>query len=208
LVARNLAHARLLPPILDLVYPRDARFVDVGGGYGLLTRLLRDQGFDTYTSDPFCQPVLAPGFTAPPGTKAHALFAFEVLEHVHDPVPFIEKAFRDHGCRSLIFSTQLFQLPVPPPSWDYYAFDHGQHVTLYTRAALERLAQKFDCHYLKLPQGLHWITDHPPTDLKRLVITRRKLLRLVWFLRRTIAGAGRPDLKLADSRLMAERGKK
>jgi hypothetical protein len=36
--------------------------VDCAGGYGILTRLLRDIGVDALWSDPFCQNLMALGF--------------------------------------------------------------------------------------------------------------------------------------------------
>lgn len=202
LVARNITHARVLSPVLDFLYPKEAKFVDIGGGYGLLTRLLRDAGFDTYSTDPFCSPILAPGFAAPKGMKAQALFAFEVLEHIHDPVPFLETVFQEHACRSLIFSTQLYAPPIPSIDWDYYGFEHGQHVALYTRPALELLAMRFGCHYLRLPHGLHWIIDQPPKGVKRLMLSRRKMLYSFHWLQNLMFR--RPSLKNTDSRLLAQ----
>lgn len=53
LVARNIDVARKLAVFLYFVLPgRGAgRFLDVAGGYGMLTRLMRDYGFDFYWSD-------------------------------------------------------------------------------------------------------------------------------------------------------------
>jgi hypothetical protein len=38
---------------------KNGTFVDIGGGYGLLTRLMRDRGFDFYWKDPHCENIFA-----------------------------------------------------------------------------------------------------------------------------------------------------
>src|SRR5207248_11610683 len=51
LVGRNLSNRRILEPLLHRLHKKDAKFLDIGGGYGLLARLMRDIGFDFYTFD-------------------------------------------------------------------------------------------------------------------------------------------------------------
>ncbi|MDM9385349.1 methyltransferase domain-containing protein [Chlorogloeopsis sp. ULAP01] len=81
------------------------KFLDVSGGYGLLTRLMRDIGFDCYTTDKYCQNLFAKAFEPTDKFEADALFAFEVLEHIENPLKFLSKIFMKSGCKTLIFST-------------------------------------------------------------------------------------------------------
>jgi hypothetical protein len=125
------------------------RFVDLAGGYGLLTRMMRDLGFDFYWADKYCENILAPGFEYREEMGGcRAVTAFEVLEHLSDPVPFIEEAFSSFGAEYLLFSTELYQgEPLPPNHWNYYAFATGQHVSFYQRRTLEQIAARLGLHF-------------------------------------------------------------
>ena len=46
------------------------RYLDAAGGYGMLTRLMRDSGFDFYWSDKHCQNLLATQFEYQPSLGA------------------------------------------------------------------------------------------------------------------------------------------
>ena len=59
LVMRNISLAAKLAPLLYLRFDPRAAFVDVAGGYGMLTRLMRDYGFNFYWDDKFCANLLA-----------------------------------------------------------------------------------------------------------------------------------------------------
>ncbi len=179
LVSRNLAHARFLETFLGMAWPNaGARFLDVAGGYGLLTRLLRDKGFDCYTSDPYCQNLLAPGFEAAPDFQADALFAFEVLEHVEDALTFVRGLFEKHGCRTLVFSTQTFTGAIPPLDWWYYGFSAGQHISFYQPRTLALLAARLGCRYYAVHSGLHVISDRSFSWLPRLMLRNKWVRRL------------------------------
>jgi hypothetical protein len=179
LVARNLDHCRFLEAFLPLAFPAAAKLVDLAGGYGLLARLLRDRGFHCYSTDPHC-PSLFAGVSEPePPFQPAALFAFEVLEHLHDPVAFIEENFARHGCRTLVFSTLTFSGPPPPRDWWYYAFESGQHVSFYQKQTLARLAAKLGCAYHPVTAGLHVITAEPLPVMARWALQSRTARRLL-----------------------------
>lgn len=179
LLQRNLEHARLLNLLLQTVFDPAGRFVDVAGGYGVLTRLLRDRGFDAYRSDRYCDNLFAIGFEPPPGLRAEALFAFEVLEHVVDPVAFIDEAFRRHDCRSMLLSTLTYGDRVPEPGWWYYATETGQHISFYQPRTLQQVAARLGVHYLRLGAGLHLMLPQPLPPLRRRVLASGKLRRLL-----------------------------
>ena len=46
LFRRNLRQAKVAKAVIGTFFRSGGRFVDFGGGYGLLTRLMRDAGFD------------------------------------------------------------------------------------------------------------------------------------------------------------------
>jgi hypothetical protein len=160
----------LLEPILYSFFGEEGTFLDVAGGYGLLARLLRDIGFDCYTTDKYCQNLFAKGFEPGGGFEADALFAFEVLEHVEDPLRFLADAFSMYRCRTLVFSTLTFEGAPPPADWWYYGFGHGQHVTFYQPGTLRALASKLGTTYVPMSGETHLFTDLPLSGWRKVFL--------------------------------------
>lgn len=160
LVGRNIAVAQTLSSILYFLFDRNGAYLDVGGGYGLLTRLMRDVGFDFYWHDAKCDNLLAPGFEASATTAEFtAVTAFEVLEHVPDPVRFLRESMWRGKTRSIIFSTVLFDGDAPPPeSWWYYAFATGQHVSFFQPRTLATIARMLGLNFY-VGRSMHLLTD-------------------------------------------------
>ncbi len=158
LVYRNISTSWKLASILFYLFKKDGKYLDIAGGYGMLTRLMRDMGFDFYWSDPYCQNILAKGFefstNQPP---FNAIAAFEVLEHIYDPLVFIQESLERGKTSTIIFSTELFSTPLPL-EWDYYAVEEGQHISFYQIKTLKFIANKLS---LKLysHDNFHVLTD-------------------------------------------------
>ena len=144
LVSRNLTIAHRLTNLLYWCFDPTALYLDFSGGYGLLTRLMRDRGFDYYWHDPYCKNVFARGFEwISAGQKASAVTAFEVLEHTADPLAFISKALAEANTSTIIFTTELYEGEPPrPEKWWYYALETGQHISFFRRDTLTVLGQK------------------------------------------------------------------
>jgi hypothetical protein len=161
LLQRNLRLSRLVARVLFFAFDRNGAFVDIGGGLGLFTRLLRDTGFDFRWSDKYASNLLARGFEARPGRPHEAITAFEVLEHVRDPVGFLGEALALWKARSVLFTTELYVgEPPQPEAWWYYAFETGQHVSFYSVRTLELIASQLGLHFHS-HGGLHLLTDRP-----------------------------------------------
>lgn len=162
LLDRNYRGVRRIAPLLYSLGMQNGRFLDVAGGYGVLTRLMRDIGFDFYWSDPYCTNLVARGFererTSPP---FEAVTALEVFEHVVDPLEFSRTVLSENQCSTLIFSTLLFERQPPPMDWWYYVFNTGQHISFYQARTLHVIAE-----YL----GLYL---YPTADLH--VMSKKKL---------------------------------
>jgi hypothetical protein len=160
LLTRNIAVAMRLTALLTFAFPRGVRGVDAGGGYGVLTRLMRDIGFDFYWSDPFCANLFAKGFEADrTGGSFSVITAFEVMEHVHDPIGFIRQAVTKYDGSAFAFSTQLFDGSPPPLDWPYYSFETGQHISFYQRRTLRRIADALGMRLFSSGH-FHLITSH------------------------------------------------
>ena len=116
LVRRNVATSKTLSTVLLCFCGRQGTYLDIAGGYGMLARLMRDIGFDFFWSETSCVNLLARGFEEPTARSSYAaVTAFEVLEHVPDPLHFIADALDHANARTMVFSTELFE-GAPPRS--------------------------------------------------------------------------------------------
>lgn len=174
LVARNISISRKLSCVLYFLFSKDGKYVDVAGGYGLLTRLMRDFGFDFYWSDKYCENLLARGFesikTLRPFT---AITSFEVLEHIHDPLPFIKESLSESGTKTIIFSTVLYEgAPPRPDEWWYYSFNTGQHISFYQKKTFRYIADSMGLHF-HTNGGIHMLTDKVVNPFVYKILTGR-----------------------------------
>jgi Methyltransferase domain len=145
LVLRNLSTAAKIAAVIFFLFGErgNQRYLDIAGGYGMLTRLMRDYGFDFYWSDKYCQNLLARGFEYHTEMgKCRAVTAIEVLEHTEDPVTFVREALEQGQTDTLIFTTELFEgRPPPPDQWRYYALETGKHISFFQYKTLSALAR-------------------------------------------------------------------
>lgn len=169
IMERNLHNALRIAAVLRVLGFGRSRIIDIAGGYGILTRLLRDIGFDCLWSDKYSDNLLAKGFEAPEGLPASALCALEVLEHVHDPVAFLRGAIEAHGASAVVFSTEAFER-LPDRNWWYFSRESGQHISFYSIRSLEKLAGRLGWSYARLPRNLHLFTAAPLSGWKALLL--------------------------------------
>ena len=161
LVSRNLELAESTVRIITQHFEYGAKFLDYAGGYGLFVRLMRDRGFDFYRQDVYCENIFARSLDVQdllPGTRFELVTAFEVFEHLVNPIDEIQTIFT--YADSILFSTEL-QPHVPINSvkdWWYFVPESGQHVSLYTRESLEIIAKKFNCFLYTDNAHLHLMT--------------------------------------------------
>lgn len=185
LVERNMVLSKLLSCALFFLCDKKGKYLDLGGGYGVLTRLLRDIGFDVYWSDPYCKNLFAQGFeastTSPP---FEVVTAFEVLEHIHDPLEFLQTSLKETGASTIIFSTELFDMyPPKPNSWHYYAFNAGQHISFYQLKTLTHLAETLSMSVLSR-HNFHIFTTQAMSPIMFRLIHSRLLPMLDRYVRR------------------------
>jgi hypothetical protein len=162
ILSRNLDLMKKLTVTLLYLFGKNAKkysYLDYGGGYGILVRLMRDIGFDFYWDDKYAQNLFAKGFEYTRKESINAVTAFEVFEHLADPKELIGQAFRRVKCDTIIFSTLLYgEKPPPPEDWWYYSFESGQHISFYNIKTLKYLANYFNCNLLSDGLGFHILT--------------------------------------------------
>jgi len=144
LLSRNIEIARLLKVLFAFRLGAEERILDYAGGYGLLVRLLRDAGYAAHWYDQYCKNIFATGYEASPDSHFPVITLIEVLEHIHDPVAFLDTIMATCRPRMLIISTLTYAgTPPAPGTWDYYSPETGQHITFYTEQTLDLLAQRY-----------------------------------------------------------------
>ena len=120
-----------------------------GGGYGILVRILRDQGFDTFYFDEYAQNIFANSFEFSPKTKIDLITSFEVFEHLENPASTLQSMLKITP--HILFSTLLIPEPIPPyqkeNQWWYYSFHHGQHISFFSKESIKFLAKKHHLNY-------------------------------------------------------------
>jgi hypothetical protein len=147
LVHRNLALMPRVALLLLLAGHRHDVCLDVGGGSGLFTRMMRDIGFDYYWQDEYSENFFARGFAAEDMDGHPAVLSlFEVIEHVAAPMEFLTKLVATHCPEMLIISTELHPGSTPPKDWHYYVFQFGQHISFFSEKTMKRVSEALGMH--------------------------------------------------------------
>src|SRR6476469_1931605 len=181
---RNIELAAVTQVVIQQFFRADGRFLDYGGGYGLFVRLMRDRGFDFRWHDRYAPNLLSRGFDAAADADGFELVtAFEVLEHLVDPVQEVSEMFRRGN--SLLCTTRILPPTNPKPDeWWYYALSGGQHVSLFTLDALGQLAARFGRRLVSDGVSTHLITTHHVSEWLFRLLVRRPAIGLLNRLRR------------------------
>ena len=130
------------------------RHLDYGGGNGLLSGILHDQGWQSTSYDPFVNREVDPRDLG----RFDLVTAFEVFEHVPNP----EKLMADMAALIdedgvLLFSTLITDgnvVPGHPLNW-WYASPRNGHISLYSRESLAILGAANGLNLASFSENLH-----------------------------------------------------
>jgi hypothetical protein len=207
---RSIFTAARLSAFLFLVLAErgQGRFVDVAGGYGLLTRLMRDLGFDYYWSDLYSPNLFARGFEYGPHVgPCTAISAVEALEHMPNPLVFLRDSLVTHQSDTLLLTTEVFPdgRPLAPSQWqNYYSFETGQHVSFFSARGLDTLARRLGLTYTRAGR-LHILSRrHMPRALVRLASHRLLVAPLALMAARMLGSRRTSDQALLSRLLRGE----
>lgn len=128
-------------------------FLDFGGGYGIFVRLMRDIGLDFYWADEFSENLLSYGFEDQKNIY-NSVVSLEVFEHLINPKKVL-KNLLNKSCY-LIFSTELVPKKIMNlKQWNYFGFNHGQHITFFRKETLEYLSKELNLYYSSDGKSIH-----------------------------------------------------
>lgn len=124
--------------------------LEYSAGIGILTRQLRDLGFNFFWQDQFTNNSISNGFEAPTignsGIRYDLTTAIECFEHYEDPLSHFELILSSSD-RLLL---TLEAAPSPAPNWEdwwYYLPETGQHISFYRIETINHISKKFKLHY-------------------------------------------------------------
>ena len=174
LLYRNRIITPILKSLIKLFFNKKNRFIDYGAGYGVLVRNMRDYGFDMYRYDKYCSNIFADGFDYEEKNKYELLTAFEVFEHLDDPIKEVESMlnFSDN----IFFSTEVQPSKnVVPNNWWYIMPETGQHIALYSISSLQQIALKYNLNFYTNGKNLHLFTKKKINNLIFKLLMRHKI---------------------------------
>jgi hypothetical protein len=180
-VSRTDRNSLMTKAVIDLFYRSSKTYLDYGAGYGMFVRRMRDLGYDFDAYDLHCHNMFAEqvALVSLDGKHYDLSTAFEVFEHLEDPLSIIKLLFTvaDH----LLITTETLPEPVPSlDAWWYFAPEHGQHISFYTLKALRVMASA-GSRFFYTERNSQWIglwrprkslLDHDWQSLRTQVLTK------------------------------------
>ena len=159
LVSRCISASKMISTMLFLERKTGTLGFDWGGGTGLLTRLLRDRGYQAFSYDFYANSEHAAGFEvnlADFDKPSMFVSSIECFEHLTSPRETYKKATQN--TQYFFFTTELICTPPPNPAtegWWYYIPESGQHVTFVSKLGLERFREYLGFQHYEMVGSLH-----------------------------------------------------
>jgi len=163
-ISRNIKLSKITALINLFFLGKKSKVLDYGGGYGLMTRMLRDIGIDAYWTDKYAGNIFARGFESQKGKTYDMVTAFELFEHLENPLSEIKSVIKKYKPKILLFSTMLHS-GNPPKDWWYFATDGGQHIVLYTKKSLDIFAKNLGLKFSTNGWNVHIFSERKIPNL-------------------------------------------
>lgn len=140
--SRTLENFFNLPSLFDCLNINKTKpCVEWGGCGGLLTRLLRDIGYNFFCYDLHLKSEFAQGFQwQKKNGKVYVVTAFEVAQFFTNPIIEWQKVF-SLSPEWVICSTTIYEKQ--GVSWPYLSAQNGQHIFFYSEFAIATIAARF-----------------------------------------------------------------
>lgn len=114
--------------------------LDIGGGDGLLCRLLRDYEINCFVKDKYANSTYAQAYVEHDFLTPDLVLGFEVIEHFVNPSSDLGELFK-MDAETVLLSTTTYSNE--GEDWWYLAPESGQHVFFYSVKALRIIAEGY-----------------------------------------------------------------
>jgi hypothetical protein len=169
IIGRNSTLSKISAAIFLLFCKKNSKILDYAGGYGIMTRMLRNIGLNCYWDDKYAENIFAKQFTDDKKSTYEMVTAFEFLEHMDEPLKEISGIIRKYSPKIFLFSTTIHN-GEPPKDWWYFSENGGQHISLYTQKSLEYIALKLNLNYSTNGVNIHVFSKYKiPSALIQII---------------------------------------
>ena len=183
LIQRNIELSKKTTFLINFYFNTKNKFLDFAGGYGLFVRLMRDNGFEFYRQDRYCQNIFAESFDIKDikHQNFELVTSFEVFEHLENPMSDIDEMLT--FSQSILFSTLLQPNDnVNPQNWWYISPEIGQHISLYHLNSIKHIAKLKNLNLYTNGKSLHLLTSKRINNYFFRLITNNKISNLLYYL--------------------------
>jgi Methyltransferase domain len=149
---RPKGNAALLKNIFSLAPPK--LHLDYGGGNGMLSEIMKEAGWNSYTTDPYSQVNSKPAIK----DQFNLITAFEVFEHSSD-VNLLMKSLSELLSKdgAILFSTMLSDHHIKKNqriTW-WYASPRNGHISLFSSKTLEFPGKSHGLNFMSFSPNIH-----------------------------------------------------
>lgn len=157
---------------------KSKNIIDLGGGDGLLCRLLRDYNLNCFCIDKYAKPTYALSYDKPNFSTPDLVTGFEVIEHFQQPLIELGSIFHLEP-KFILLSTGIYKHQ--GANWWYLTPDTGQHIFFYSKKALAWIAKHFNYEIKILGNEILFYKKGALTLPKLHLLTLQALLRQPFF---------------------------